>query len=451
MSELAGKQIDKAKMNILVISTTQWSDTVATGNTFSNFFGNWQDANFLNLYLRAELPQNSICNGYYNITEKQILKNFFNPGGIGQTFSKEQSQEMRAEKDISNSVNQERKVQKIFLSIGGSIFLLAIELLWKTGGWKNGKLDKFLNQDIDIIFAPGANTIHLNSVIDYCVKKTGAKLILFFGDDVYCHRTKMPLSYIMKTVLRREIRKSVKNGEKIYGASQKLCNEYEKYFGEKIEPLYKGCTLEQYRVKNTVANPVKIVYAGNLFYKRWKTLEVLAGEIEKINGDLPKITLEIFTTAEITPELDKALNRGTASRMMGARPYEEIKNILAGADIVLHVESFDKKQIKKTRLSFSTKIIDGMQSGSCMMAIGPDCVASIEYLKKLDCAIVITDLTKTGEALKDIAQNPEGITARAAMLRRYAKEHHDIKTVREKLQNDFEILIASKNKANHNR
>lgn len=441
MSDNNNNQAGKTKMNILVIATTQWSDNVGTGNTFSNFFGDWNDANFLNLYLRAELPQNNICNDYYHITEKQILKNLFKPEKIGQTFSKEQLQEMHTKKDISKNVNQERKIQKTFLSIFGSLFLVAIELLWKAGRWKNKKLDKFLNQPIDIIFAQAPNTPHLNSVINYCARKTGAKLVLCFMDDIYCHRTRMPIAYLFRTVLRRGIRKSVEQGSRFYGASQKLCDEYKQYFGREIQPLYKGCDLEQYAVKTSVSSPVKIVYAGNLFYSRWETLKALADEIEIINNGGAKATLEIYTTAEVTPALDKALNRGKASRLMGARAYEEIKNILAGADIVLHVESFEPQAIKSTRLSFSTKIIDGMQSGSCLMAIGPDCVASMEYLSRLDCAIVITDLTKTREALIGIVKNPEEITENAAKLRAYAKEHHDILSVRQKLQNDFRDLL----------
>lgn len=429
-------------MNILVISITQWSDNVGSGNTFSNFFGDWQDTNFSSLYLRAALPQNNICSEYYNITEKQILKNIFKPRNIGNTFTQDQLQEMRTGKDISKTVSQERKIQKTFLSLGGTFFLLAIELLWKTGGWKNKKLDEFLGRDINIIFAPAGKSIYLNTVIRYCVKKTGAKPVVFFADDIYCHKTRMPLKYLFETRLRKEIRKTAEIGAKYYGASQKLCDEYKQYFGREIQPLYKGCDLEQYAVKASVSSPVKIVYAGNLFYNRWETLEVLADEIEKINSDGIKATLEIYTTAEVTPVLDKALNRGEASKLMGARSYEEIKNILAGADIVLHVESFETKAIKSTRLSFSTKIIDGMQSGSCLMAIGPDCVASIEYLSRLDCAIVVNDIERIGEALIESIQNPERITENAAKMRVYAKEHHDIVSVRKKLQNDFRDLLT---------
>lgn len=67
---------------------------------------------------------------------------------------------------------------------------------------------------------------------------------------------------------------------------------------------------------------------------------------------------------------------------MGPRSYDEIKHIMHEADVVLHVESFDEKSIETVKYSFSTKIIDCLQSGSQILGVGPSGIASIEYLKK---------------------------------------------------------------------
>lgn len=436
-------KVKKTKLNILVISRVQWSDTVASGNTFLNFFGEWKNANFISLYLREELPNNNICSKYYNITENQIVKHRLNPQKkVGKEFSQEELKELCNQKGVNKSINRERKMLDFFRTSNMSVFLLLRELLWGFGGWKNKRLDDFLAYNkIDIIFAAAADPIYLQKIVDYCRKRTGARLVLFFADDTYSYKNRALIKLIYIYFLRRAIRKSVDNATKIYGASQKLCIEFEKYFSKKIEPLYKGCSFEQSLVKNKVAIPFKIVYAGNLLYGRWKTLKALADEIEKVNSDTVKAVLEVYTAATVTSEIDKALNRGLSSKLMGARPYEDIKLILASADIVLHVESFDQEQIKRTRLSFSTKIIDGMQSGSCMMVIGPGCVASVEYLKRIEGAIVITDLTKIREVLEGVLRNSDSVVDKAKILNVYAREHHDINGVRNKLKRDFEHLI----------
>ncbi len=435
--------VNKKRINVLVVSVSAWREDKAFGNTCSNFFGEWHDANLLNLYLRTELPQNNVCSRYFNITEKQIIKNFFSPRHIGNDFDKEYINEILKKEQVSKSVGQDKRIQKTLLSVSEEMFFLATELLWKFGAWKNKKLNDFLNQKIDIIFAPASKNIYLSSIVEYCRKQTGAKLVFFFGDDVFFWKSKNPLKYLRKAPLQQEVKKTAGRAVKLYGASKKLCDEYEKYLGKEIEPLYKGCLFDRFGVKKSVSKPIKIVYAGNLLYGRWITLDALAQAIEKINAGGEKITLEIYTTAAVTPLLEIALNRGNSSKIMGARPYEEIKVILASADIVLHVESFEEEAILTTRLSFSTKIIDAMQSGSCLMAIGPDCVASIEYLESLKGAIVVTDLKKIDNTIIKIIENPDDITSKALLLREYAKAHHDLAVVREKLQSDFIALARS--------
>jgi hypothetical protein len=130
---------------------------------------------------------------------------------------------------------------------------------------------------------------------------------------------------------------------------------------------------------------------------------------------------------------------------MGSLPYEDIKKALKSADIVLHVESFDPNQVKITRLSFSTKIIDCMQSGSCMMAIGPDNIASIDYLLGIDGVISITDPSKIRVELEKIVNDPYSLKLKTKKLAKFARENHDIKKVRNELAQDF-LQLSGKNR-----
>lgn len=75
-----------------------------------------------------------------------------------------------------------------------------------------------------------------------------------------------------------------------------------------------------------------------------------------------------------------------------------------------------------------------------MMAIGPECLASIDYLKNAEGAIVITDLTKIGEVLHGIVEDPGMIVKNAGLLRIFAAENHDIQKVRYKLKSELEGL-----------
>jgi hypothetical protein len=430
------------KINILVISISPWSETNAFGNTLSNFFAGWISGNLYNLYCREELPDNQICSYYFNINEKQLIKYMLQTNKIGRTYSSSDLEEERQLKTNSKDIYREKKLVDFFRKNRATVFLLAREMLWAIGGWKNENLDRFLHENkIDIIFSLGAEPLYRNSLIRYCYKKTKAKVVLFFADDTFCYKSKNPFKYIYQLLIRKSLKDLVEISSKLYGASQGLCNEYEQYFSKEIVPLYKGCYFENNKRKLSTSSPIKIVYAGNLFYGRWKILKILADEIEEINKDSIKIIMEVFTTATITDEINVALNRGQSSRIKGALPYEDVKRVLKEADIVLHVESFEPKQIKSTRLSFSTKIIDCMQSGSCLMAIGPQNIASIDYLKNIEGPIVVTEISRIGETLSNLIKKPENILSKANSLQKYAMKQHDINIVHERIQRDFSDLL----------
>jgi hypothetical protein len=428
-------------MKLLVISRSAWKDDNALGNTLSNFFGCWDKKHIFNIYCRSELPANDVCETYYSITEKDIIKNFITPWKIGKKIQNVAEQQSTRQK---NNEKAENKMLDFFRINRYSVFLFARELIWSFGNWKNNKLDKFLaDTNPKFIFCFAAETHYLNKLLMYCKTKSSAKLVLFFADDTYSYKSYTPIRFLYQFISRRHIKNIISHADKIYGASPKLCQEYSNIFNIEITPLYKGCFFQSLEKEASISSPIKVVYAGNLFYGRWEILKILADEIERINKDSVKMVLKIFTTASITHEIDVALNRGKSSYIMGALPYEDVKKVLQKADIVLHVESFEPKQIKSTRLSFSTKIIDCMQSGSCMMAIGPKNIASIDYLENIEGPIVVTEISKIGETLNNIIENPESILSKAISLREYAMKHHDINIVHGELKRDFVNLLES--------
>ena len=431
----------KNSINVLVVSKSSWVSNSAFGNTLSNLFGNSHNLKLYNVYLREQIPDNDICTDFYNITDLQLVKNMITPWKIGNVISSNDIEIKRNEKHRNDSAEVEAKI--IRLSKKHLFFFIRMiqEFLWFFGGWRNKKFSNYLvDRNIDIIFAPAAEPIYLQHVVNYCRKVTDAKLVLFFADDTYTYKTKSPLKLIYQTLIRRSLRNTITVSSKLYGASKKLCEEYMVYFGKDIHPLYKGCSFEDKDMKKTYSFPIKIIYAGNLYYGRDKILAKLADEIVNINEDNEKINLEIYTSTSISYEMKNKLNRGNSSKIMGSLPYSDIKKVLKNANIVLHVESFDPGQVKITRLSFSTKIIDCMQSGSCMMAIGPDSIASIDYLLRIDGVITITDPLKIGDELEKIVNDPYSMKLKTEQLSKFARSNHDIKMVRNKLAQDlFEL------------
>ena len=214
-------------------------------------------------------------------------------------------------------------------------------------------------------------------------------------------------------------------------------------FSKKITPLYKGCDFTN-PVKQKINNPIRITYAGNLLFGRLETLEYLAKRIDEINSQESKLFLEIYSGTPIGFKEEKRLNIEGSSKFFGKRQYSEITKILNDTDISLHIESFEESEIDKVRYSFSTKIIDCLQSGSVLMAIGPKGISSIEYPKKIKGTIVIDDLDEVSENLKKILLEKEEFLERAKEIRLFAQEHHSASAVCDKLKTDFYLLFGGK-------
>lgn len=437
---------ENRKKNILVITNAAWRDTSATGNTFSNFFSNIKDFNFDSLYLRHDLPNNSVCTNYFCISEEALAKSIFKRDTVGEKFSVNDIDFKRISLDDQNRIKSEKKLFEMFKNKRfGTIFLLR-ELIWSLGKWKTKELDEFLLAGkYDVIVSSAAGPPHLQKVIQYAQKVTNASLVLFFADDNYSYKSYSPFKFFYQYLLRKSLQESVFLANRLYGASQEICDKFSLTFNKQIRPLYKGAMLKETVVKDKINNPIRLVYAGNLYYGRDKILEDLVDVIRVINKSCRPIQLEIYSNSTINSKTKKALNIVGVSEIKPTIPYEEVMNKMASADIVLHVESFKKSEIKKTKYSFSTKIIDCMSSGSFLLAIGPSSIASINYIKSIDEDFVIDDLQKIEESIKKIIDDNEIILQGAKKLNLYAKQNHDLDSNKKTILRELTKVANSPN------
>lgn len=413
-------------MRILIISDVPWRDDNSVGNTYSNIFKNMDNVEFANIYCKPGEPDNKIAKKYFQITEKKILS----------TLSVNRKNiDISSPKQITVLNGKEQKVYDLARILRFQSFFLARELIWKIGKWKSKELTDFLKSfNPDIIFSFCLDSFYYSNLIDYCKSYTKAELVLFFADDIYAYININPLYLVYKYFVRKKILKMGDLSDLIYGASQELCEEYSVLFRKKIHPLYKICE-DSPQKKSKVVMPLKITYAGNLFYGRWKTLSLVAKAIKEINENSYCIQLDIYTTGLITKQMQKALNICGSSTVKGSVPYDDIKEILKCSDLVLHVESFEKKEIRKTRLSFSTKIVDCMQSGICLLAVGPGNLASIKYLSDNNIALVVSSNNgdEIKQCLEEILKNNDIITNTALSMKQFATDKHSISSIQKNL------------------
>ena len=339
---------------------------------------------------------------------------------------------------LNKEINQ---IDKLHSSTNKKDFIYFLhEQVWNSKIWFNKSFKKFLDKP-DILFCFATNQYILLPIVKYLKKHTNCKIVLFIADDVYGAIDNV--AWYRQCYLRKEFEKCIEYSDKLYAVSEEMCELYEQRFNKPVEVLYKGCDLST-EPKGFLNEPIKIVYAGNLYYGRDDTLAELAKALEKINSTKTVAKLEIYTGATITSEIERKLNIVGSSEIMGSRPYNEIKEIMKNADIVLHVESFEEKQKELVKYSFSTKIIDCLQSGNVVLGIGPSNIASIEYLKKIDGAFVIDDMDNIFDSISKILNEKNILNENAKKTRDFAKENHELTVVREKLKEDLTTMCKGK-------
>lgn len=435
-------------MKILVLTRSSWDDTNSTGNTMSNFWAGWDPDNIANIYCRSSAPNNNVCKLYYSLSEKDLFLSIFNRKfSAGNVFSWDNlSQNTIA---VDRVFINEDRLYGFFRKNSFTIALWLRELLWGVGRWKNNKLRKFLNDfKPDAIFATSFSATYPHSVIWYLKEVTNAKVILFHADD--CLTVKglggSPLARLKREISARTVKESAKKADLNYCISPRQQQEYTVKLGKEMRLLYKGDDFKDNPPLKEVAEKIRIVYIGSILYGRWKTIGILARAIKNINIKKSVYELVIYSQYKPSKKEMKAMVIDGASCFLGKVPSEQIPQIFSDADIVLHVESFENRERNETRLSFSTKIVDCLHSGRCLLAIGWEEAASIDYLKKNDAALVATNENEIIGLLTNIANNPSIISEYSQKAWNCGKKNHQLDDIRKNLYKDIHDVVVGSNK-----
>ncbi len=422
-------------MRILVFSQAAWNTSNSFGNTATNWFEGWEDTHFFHFYARQQKPNTDIVEKYYNVSAVEILKKALKGRQAGRAYD---ASEIVAKTLDNKPTTEQVQIAKLHKS-SNEIIYWGMEQVWRSRRWINKAFDAFVEEaDPDIIFAFATSPYILEPAIKHIKKKKpSTKVILYLADDILTGIEQN--AWYRRGYLKKGIDYCIKAADKLYGASVEMCRKYSSLYEKEISPLYKGCTFDKScKLRNN--DPIRLVYAGNLLFGRIDTLKKIIKALRVLNQLKNKAVLEVYSNTPLDKEKKEWFDEKNAF-YMGARPYEEIKVILNEADIVLHVESFEKEQMEAVKYSFSTKIIDCLQSGSVVVGIGPSGIASIEYLRRVPGTIIIDTERTLEERIEEVLNESCNYISNADKTRRFAINNHSIESVRTSLRREFRMII----------
>ena len=117
------------------------------------------------------------------------------------------------------------------------------------------------------------------------------------------------------------------------------------------------------------------------------------------------------------------------------------------ADVLVHTEAFDKYNKSLVRCAISTKIMDYLSVGRCILAIGPRDISSIEYLSDNDLALIARSQQELHTIISNLKEYPDSIAEYAQKGRSYVTQFLN----EEKIRTEFyEYLQSIIDKYNNN-
>jgi hypothetical protein len=396
------KQLEDIR--IMVFSVPSWNSKVGA-NSWATFLSKYDPKHIACVCLRDETPDSTVCGRYFIISENRVISS-----ALGKKIdtgyevpAKTNSNMDSTNTDLHEHITRYQKYQKK----RRYLMLLARELVWKLGKWKTKEFDAFLDSfHPNLILHSMDGYIHMNDIVAYALKKTGAKSIGYIWDDNFTYKLSKSIGFCFYRYLqRRSLKELAKITDSFFSISDITKQEADAFFRINSTIITKPLNSTPVFFDNEYTVPFKIVYTGSLIIGRNSSLKKVIKQIDAINACGIVFVLDVYTNTMISEEERRLLSRPYCV-IHEAITQEEVFKKQREADILLFLEAIDGKYSNNSRLSFSTKITDYLSAGRTILAIGKRNEMPLMYFAKTDSALVCSDDEQIRETLELIASNP---------------------------------------------
>lgn len=433
-------------MKILLITAEEWNDYVYGNGVLTNWFTGF-DAEFAQIYTSPGLPSNKVCNKYFQIDERQMVKSLYSNTKAGREVKMPTNER---EQDAAKSNAQRKGIYGLFKKLSlwmHTPIVMLQDFIWITGRYDKVALQLFIDgYKPDVVFCPQLGNPKMWRLEKLVKSMTNAPFIAFTGDDEasYQQVNKSPLFWLRRWYCHNGLKNSVKIFSHYFMHSKEQAQDYTNEYGVPTSTLYKCGDFSNEFVKKSVGSPIRLVYAGRLYCNRWKTLVEIGKALHEINKHGERMVLDIYTQEALTNKQRKALSPENSVYMKGSVNPQQLKEVYRNADIALHVESMDKKNRLATRVSFSTKIIDLMASSCAILAVCWNRHCGYQYLRDNDAAFCVDNYSDILPMLQRIVDNPSLVQNYAQKAYECGRKNHSREKIQKQIRDKFEELIAKK-------
>ncbi|MBP3683457.1 MAG: glycosyltransferase [Oscillospiraceae bacterium] len=422
-------------MKILIVSHNVLSLTSNMGRTMMSYFAGMTDVEIAQFYISSEMPvDNTICRNYYRFTDGDAICSLAPFGTYGSAAAP-----MEAQPEYVSARTDSGLISTVY-RVGAkrtALIYTARNLLWKLSRWDTAQYWRWVEDFApDVIFFASGDYGFMYDIARKTAEYVKKPLAVACVDDYYLHNRNgnSPLGRVEHRLFLKTVHRTMARAQEIFTICQEMKREYETLFQINCCVLHTAASVPAEAVTNICSG--QIAYLGNLGLGRAENLKRIGRTLKHMGR-----YLDVYS-GERDPKLWRELTVENGVRFHGAVSAVQARRILTSSLVVIHTESFEERYRKITRYSVSTKIADSLMYGPCILAYGPEGIASVDYLKAHRAAYVVSDPDGLESGLKELLSSQslgQSIVENARIL---AKQNHDPQSNPEKLKMQLEVLCA---------
>lgn len=364
------------KSRILIINGEPFNNATATGITLTKMFKNYGGDNILYIYSSNIDAGEEVDVKYLKLSNKDLFKS------QNLSFNKV-TKKLKIDKPSLNEIKSgEYEYKK---KISGAFDLFSYSISEYT-------IEEIRKFNPTLIYS----NLGSNRIINLCNslgRDLNIPIVPHFLDDWLSIPNVHSFSFINYLLFRkinRNINKLMKNSKHGFCIGPEMRDEYEERFNIKFTCMMNPVEKIINDKKLLTSDIKKIVFMGGLHLGRLETLINFLKELEYIN--LPYlIEIHLYIADNYRNEILKHKIKKIKVFIHNYIDPSEVENELLKYDVGLHLESFDERLKKFTRLSISTKIPQYMGLGLPILAYSPLDVSSTKYIDMNSAGVVVND------------------------------------------------------------
>jgi glycosyltransferase involved in cell wall biosynthesis len=303
------------------------------------------------------------------------------------------------------------------------------------------------NFNPEIIYAWTASPLWANTLQSVAVRYNLPYVIHFMDNHVEVKPT-IALEKVLQAKLAKSLSLLVRNASGILCISEAMKYGYKKKWGIESEVFHGSIDTSKWpfpeeREQN---NDFILLFNGSVDRGVLLGLIDIAKAVELLQLKGIRIKLIILVSASYSQVVIDSLSRFNCVDIQLQSSFNNLRSYLINADLLIIAYGFDDKTVSYFKYSFATKVVPYMLSGQCILAYGPSDIEPIDYVKRGQWGVTVTDqnIESIATTISSLYYNPKERMRLAKLAWTVAKEEHDSQANGIRFENYLRFLINKK-------